>query len=49
MFLRFFTHNAHAKKLTFHQILLKQRPKSDQNIPNHCNPIENNSHGMKFY
>ena len=28
-FFRFFTHNAHAKHLIF-------RPKSNQNIPNHC-------------
>ena len=33
---RSFTHNARAKQLTFHRVPRKQRPKSNQNIPNHC-------------
>ena len=42
VFSRSFTHNTHAKKLTFHHVPLelvlswwKQRPKSNQNSPNH--------------
>ena len=31
-----FSHNTHAKQLTFHHVLWKQCPKSNQNIPNHC-------------
>ena len=35
-FFRSFTHNAHAKQLTFHHAPWKQRPKSNHNTPNHC-------------
>ena len=33
---RSFTHNAHAEQLIFHHVPWNQRPKSNQNIPNHC-------------
>ena len=31
-----FSHNVHAKQLTFYHLQWKQCPKSNQNIPNHC-------------
>ena len=35
-FFHSFSHNAHAKQLTFHHTLWKQHPKSNQKLPNHC-------------
>ena len=35
-FFHSFSHNVHAKQLTFHHVLWKQCPKSNQNTPNHC-------------
>ena len=45
---RSFTHNAHAKQLTFQYVPWKQRPRSNKNIPNHCTTWTSANQGVLF-